>query len=69
MEGTPFRLLVTLNEFTGVATTSPAGVGLGNTGKRFAVIAFASDGTLYAVTGDGGAAPESLFRLDTDEEI
>ncbi len=63
VEGTSFRLLVTLNEFNGVATG--VGDGLGETGKKFAGIAFASDGTLYAVTGDGGATPESLFILDT----
>jgi hypothetical protein len=65
VEGTSFRLLVTLDEITGIAT----GVGddLGNTGKRFAGIAFASDGTLYAVTGDGGATPEELFILDTGD--
>ena len=28
-------------------------------------MAFASDGTLYAVTGDGGGVPESLFTLST----
>jgi hypothetical protein len=50
---------VTLDEWTGVATS------VGNTGNRFAGIAFASDGTLYAVTGDGGGVPESLFTLST----
>ncbi len=57
IEGTSFRRLVTLDESTGVATD------VGDTGNRFAGIAFASDGTLYAVTGDGGGVPESLFTL------
>jgi hypothetical protein len=59
LEGTSFRHLVTLDEWTGVATS------VGNTGNKFAGIAFASDGTLYAVTGDGGGVPESLFTLST----
>ena len=59
LEGTSFRHLVTLDEWTGVATS------VGDTGNRFAGIAFASDGTLYAVTGDGGGVPESLFILST----
>jgi hypothetical protein len=59
LEGTSFRHLVTLDEWTGVATS------VGDTGNRFAGIAFASDGTLYAVTGDGGGVPESLFTLST----
>jgi len=59
LEGTSFRRLVTLDEWTGVATS------VGNTGNKFAGIAFASDGTLYAVTGDGGGVPESLFTLST----
>ena len=59
LEGTSFRRLVTLDEWTGVATD------VGDTGNRFAGMAFASDGTLYAVTGDGGGVPESLFTLST----
>jgi hypothetical protein len=59
LEGTSFRRLVTLNELTGVATN------VGDTGNRFAGIAFTSDGVLYAVTGDGGGIPESLFTLST----
>ena len=65
VEGNSFRLLVTLDEFTGIATV--VGNGLGETPKKFAGIAFASDGTLYAVTGDGGATPEELFILDTGD--
>jgi hypothetical protein len=59
LEGTSFRRLVTLDEWTGVATD------VGDTGNRFAGMAFATDGTLYAVTGDGGGVPESLFTLST----
>jgi len=59
VEGSSFRRLVTLDESTGVATD------VGDTGNRFAGIAFASDGTLYAVTGDGGGVPESLFLMST----
>ncbi len=61
IEGTSFRRLVTLDESTGVATD------VGDTINRFAGIAFASDGTLYAVTGDGGGVPESLFILSTSD--
>ena len=59
LESTSFRRLVTLDEWTGVATS------VGDTGNRFAGIAFALDGTLYAVTGDGGGVPESLFTMST----
>lgn len=51
--------LVTLDESTGVATS------LGNTTQKFAGIAFASDGTLYAVSGDGAIVAEQLFTLST----
>ncbi len=61
IEGPSFRRLVTLDESTGVATS------VGDTGNRFAGMAFASDGTLYAVTGDGGGVPESLFTLSTTD--
>ena len=33
-------------------------------GENFAAIAFADDGTLYGVTGDGSLTPESLFEID-----
>jgi hypothetical protein len=59
LEGTSFRSLVTLDEWTGAATL------IGDTGNRFSGLAFASDGTLYAVTGDGAGLPESLFILST----
>jgi hypothetical protein len=57
IDGSSFRRLVTLDETTGVATD------IGDTLSRFAGMAFASDGTLYAVTGDGGGVPETLFTL------
>ena len=53
-----FPALVTLDEVTGVATS------IGNTQDDFAGIAFGADGTLYAVSGDGGAVPEWLYTLD-----
>jgi hypothetical protein len=59
ISGSSFRRLVTLDEHTGVATD------IGDTGHRFAGIAFASNGTLYAVEGDGGGVPEALFTLNT----
>lgn len=61
IQGTSFRRLVTLDESTGVATD------VGDTGRRFAGMAFSSDGTLYAVTGDGDGIPESLFVLNTTD--
>jgi hypothetical protein len=59
LQGTSFVRLVALDEYTGVATD------IGDTGHRFAGMAFATDGTLYAVTGDGDGVPESLFTLST----
>jgi hypothetical protein len=58
------RLLVTINPATGVATS------IGDTGDRFAGLAFNSNGTLFAVIGDkkdsdGGLPPETLFTLNT----
>jgi len=53
-----FPELVTLDEVTGVATS------IGNTQDDFAGIAFGADGTLYAVSGDGGAVAEWLYTLD-----
>ena len=63
------RELVTIDPVTGVATS------MGNTGLAddqkgenrptgFAGITFLSDGTLYAVTGDGGSPAETLFTLN-----
>jgi hypothetical protein len=57
IQGREFRELVTLDETTGVATR------IGNTSHKLAGITFAADGTLYAVSGDGGVVPESLFTL------
>ena len=53
----PDRWLVTIDPATGVATS------VGNTGEKFAGLAFDSGGTLYAVTGDGAAVPETLYTL------
>ena len=65
LDGQTGRQLVTINPFTGVATS------IGDTGDQFAGLAFNSSGTLFAVTGDkknspGGALPpETLFTLNT----
>jgi hypothetical protein len=59
LQGTSFRELVTLDESTGVATS------VGNTGDQLASIAFADDGTLYGVTGDGAVTPETLYTVST----
>ena len=53
----PDRWLVTIDPATGVATP------VGNTGEKFAGLAFDSGGTLYAVTGDGAVIPETLYTL------
>lgn len=50
----------TLIEINPVAGTSSV---IGNTGDRFAGLAFDSNGTLYGVTGDGAAIPEALYTL------
>jgi hypothetical protein len=59
LQGNSFRELVTLNEVTGVATS------IGNTGDLLSGIAFADDGTLYGVSGDGAATAESLYTVST----
>ncbi len=56
-ETTNPRVLVTVDEVTGVATL------IGDTGEAFSTIAFDADGTLYEVTGDGASPPETLFTL------
>jgi exosortase sorting signal-containing protein len=57
-ETTNPRVLVTVDEDTGVATL------IGDTGNAFSTIAFDASGTLYGVTGDGANSnPETLFRL------
>jgi hypothetical protein len=58
-DGLRDRRLMTLNVATLIAT--PIAL-LPQTGV--AGIAFTSNGTLYAVTGDGGANPESLWTVD-----
>jgi len=55
----PTRWLATLDSDTGVATS------VGDTGDKFATIAFASDGTLYGITGDGATVPQALYALST----
>ena len=57
--GNTSRLLVTLNENSGSAVL------VGDTGDKFSGLAFAADGTLYAVTGDGATDPEALCTLST----
>jgi hypothetical protein len=65
LDGQTPRQLVIINPNTGVATN------VGNTGDQFAGLAFNSNGTLYAVTGDkknaagGGLPAETLFILNT----
>jgi hypothetical protein len=53
----PLRFLVIVDPDTGDATL------VGNTMDRLAGLAFDDSGVLYAVSGDGGAIPESLFTL------
>ncbi len=50
--------LVTLDTATGTASR------VGNTGDRFAGLAFDDAGTLYGITGRWAAMPEALFVLD-----
>jgi exosortase sorting signal-containing protein len=58
-ETTNPRVLVTVDEETGVATL------IGDTGNAFSTIAFDASGTLYGVTGDGASSnPETLFTLN-----
>ncbi|MBZ0326422.1 MAG: LamG domain-containing protein, partial [Altibacter sp.] len=52
------RALVTIDSGTGVATL------VGDTQESFAGMAFDAAGTLYGVTGDGSATPETLFTLN-----
>jgi hypothetical protein len=55
--GSTQRFLAQLDVNTGLATI------IGDTGDSFADLTFHSDGTLYAVTGDGATTPSSLFTL------
>jgi len=57
LSGQDGRELVTIDPETGVATS------IGNTGSRFAGIAFDASGNLFGVTGDGGLPPETLATL------
>lgn len=57
LQGQAGRELVTINPDTGVATA------VGDTGDRFAGLAFNGAGVLYAVTGDGAGVPETLYKL------
>jgi len=59
LEGQTNRELVKVDPVTGQVTD------IGNTGDKFAGIAFGSDGTLYGITGDGGTNPETLYTLST----
>ena len=52
------RQLVIIDPTTGVATD------VGDTGDKFAGLAFDDAGTLYGVTGDGASIPETLFTLN-----
>ena len=55
------RLLATIDPVTGVATL------VGNTGDKFAGLAFDASGVLYGVTGDGANVPASLFTLSLED--
>jgi hypothetical protein len=59
VSGNSSRLLATLNENSGNAVL------VGDTGDSFSALAFGSDGTLYAVTGNATANPETLCTLST----
>ncbi len=52
------RDLVRIDPTTGWLTN------VGTLDDAYAALAFASDGTLYAVTGDGAALPETLYSVD-----
>lgn len=51
------RLLAVIDTADGQATV------LGNTGDFFAGIAFSSEGTLFAVTGNGADSPNTLYTM------
>lgn len=53
------RILATIDLATGNATP------IGSLGDKFSALTFSPDGaTLYGVTGDGAATPETLFTID-----
>ncbi|MCA8949457.1 MAG: hypothetical protein KDE27_08130 [Planctomycetes bacterium] len=56
--GSSARQLATLDPTTGTAVI------LGVPGDNFAGLACRIDGTLYGVTGDGAATPETLYTID-----
>jgi hypothetical protein len=53
------RRLATINPATGVATL------VGDLSDQVSCLAFRSNGTLYGVTGDGAATPETLYTINT----
>ncbi len=57
----PPRILATIDPNTGIANP------IGNAQETFASIAFIADGTLYGVTGNGGATPETLFTISLND--
>jgi hypothetical protein len=57
--GPTTRRLVTVDQFTGVASD------IGPLTQAIACLAFRSNGTLYAVSGEQGPNPETLFTVDT----
>lgn len=59
LAGQTGRELVTIDMDTGACSS------IGNTGAKFASIAFTSTGILYGVTGDGATIPQTLFTLST----
>jgi len=54
----PTRELAIINPATGEALS------IGDTGDKFAAIAFDCSENLYGVTGDGASTPETLYALD-----
>ena len=52
------RRLATIDPRSGVTTE------IGNLAQAVAGLAFGADGTLYAVSGEGGNAPETLFTVN-----
>jgi CSLREA domain-containing protein len=57
------RRLVTVNPNTGVATN------IGVLSNAIASLAFRADGTLWAVSGDGGSPKETLYTVDTSTAV
>ena len=55
------RNLLQININTGVARN------VGPMNQKIAGIAFAADGTLYGVSGDGSAIPETVFKISTTD--